>query len=872
MSPVPAVTPGPGAEQPTRTGEAPWFIDPPTGWPAPFDMIQGVLESAWAGIYESIDFLWTNIVDTISVLWTDIVGAFWDQWTAIVGGIDSLWTSILYGFDSLWFNLAVRSLPSWDDIVRGLDDVWTGLVDALGTLWTNIVRAFDDLYHAVCDFLFGIGDWIYARLLETVGHWDPDKQRFVGGFLGWLWDAMAGTLDYFWNLLSGLGSWLTDCFDWLHSEVVGWLVGAMEVVGKAVGDGLQALWSWLSTEVPKFLGGALSFLNEHVIAPIMGALQWVFDRVSETVATLISGIEDLFAGHSPISGEDALVIGVLASVTAAFSGGTITALIDLASTRIVATGLNLQSLGNFVTQLINPQMFIGAVLGVLVGVGIKTPLTQYYNKLFRPSLPAIREAQEMMWRGKISMDEFKDVLAMHGMRDRYSDGFVEMSSKIPPSPDLVRMVVREAFVEDMVIEAPDVFADYLTKSGFSAEWADRYWTAHFTPIALRQAYDNLWRGFWNKEDFMYALHIADIHPMWREDIYNVAFRPPGVRELGYGYDTGMYSVDDIVKYRRMAGLSQEDAEKAGLSMVAYRTEAEREALRREALYDFTDGLDSEGTLRGKLADIGGRPEIVDLWVSRAIYRQNREVKRDIIKVVKNQFVKGWLTDVELRVELTAIGVVPEQIEVHVVESETRRLSYKREETAEKKRNLTEAKMAKAWELGVLGDEEYVSRLVDRNYTEEDARLLLEVLRTPLPITPEEVERRRKSIDARIRRVTRKYEKSIATLDKRAGLLSGDIEAFEIEVTEVLDIIDVQISTIEDEIRDVTPEILTKPILEAIARVRRRYERSLARLDAKSVGIATEIESTEIISKETLDVIDTTIKYVQDELVLLGAAP
>lgn len=872
MTPVPAETPRRVSNESTRIGEAPWIIDPPTGWPAPFDLIQGILESAWTGILNSIDFLWTNIVDALSSLWESIVSAFWDQWTAIVGGINSLWMSILYGFDSLWFNLAVRSLPSWDDVHRGLNDVWNGFVDAMGDLWTNIVRAFDDLYHAISDFLFGIADWIYARLLEVVGHWDPEKQRFVGGFLGWLWDAIAGTLDFVFGLFSGFGKWLTDCFDWLHSEVVGWLVGAMEVVGKAVGDGLQALWNWLSEEIPPFLSGAASFINENIIGPILGGLQWVFDRISEAVAGLVSDIENLFKGHSPITGEEALTIGILASVTAAVSGGVITALIDLASTRVLATGLNLQSLGNFVTQLINPQMFIGAVLGVLVGVGIKAPLTHHYNKWFRPAIPAIREAQEMMWKGKISMDQFKDVLAMHGMRDLYSDGFVEISRRIPPSPDLVRMVVREAFVEDMVIDAPDVFAEYMTKSGYSAEWADRYWTAHFTPIALRQAYENLWRGLWTKDQFMHALHIADIHPMWREDIYNVAFRPPGVRELGYGYDTGMYSVEDIVKYRKMGGLSPEDAEKAGLSMVAYRTEAEREALRREALYDFTDGLDSEGTLREKLSAIGGRPEIVDLWVSRAKYRQNREVKRDIIKVVKNQYVKGWLTDVELRVELTAIGVVPEQIEVHVVESETRRLSYKKEETAAKKRKLTEAKMAKAWELGVLGDEEYVSRLVDRDYTEEDARLLLEVLRTPLPITPEEVERRRKSIDAKIRRVDRRYEKSIANLDERSGLISGEIESLEIETKEVLDVIDVQISTLEDEIRGITPEILTTPILEAMARVRRRYERSLARLDAKSEATASEIESTETIRKETLDVIDATIKYVEDELVLLGAAP
>ena len=872
MKPDTAETPLSQGQSVTREGEAPWIIDPPTGWPAPFDLVQGLFEGAWNWIGESIDALWQNFVKWATDLWTNLVDAFWTLWLNIVGGLDSLWRSIIFGFDNLWAVFWVHSLPSWDDVRRGLGDVWDGFVDALGDLWTNIVRAFDDFYHAVCDFLFGIADWIYARLLETVGHWDPDQNRFVGGFLGWLWDAIAGTLDFVWNMFSGFGAWLTDCFDWLHSEVVGWLTGAMEIVAGAIGEGLKTLWSWLTETVPSFFAGAASFINESVIAPIMGGLQWVFDRISDAIAGLISSIEDLFIGHSPITGEEALTIGILAAVTAGVSGAVVTALVDIASTKAVGTGLELRAVGRYLGELINPRMFLGAVLGVLVGVGIRTPLTHHYNKLFRPSIPAVREAQTMLWRGKLDEDQFRDVLAMTGYRDIYEEGFVELTHVIPPAPDLIRMVVREAFMPEMVVESPSIFAEYMTKSGYSKEWADRYWTAHFVPIDLRQAYENLWRGYWLKDDFMRALHIADIHPMWREDIYNVAFRPPGVRELGYGYDTNVYSWEDIRDYRRWGGLSLEDAEKAATSMVAYRTEAEREALRREALYDFTEGLDSEETLRVKLEAIGGRPEIIDLWVARAKYRTDRDVKRDLIKVVKDQAIKGLISEVELREDLSTIGVVPERIEVYVLEVETRRARAVVAVTVEKRKLLTEAKLAKAWELGLIGDAEYISGLVERDYTEEDARLLIEILRTPLPITPEEVERRKASVQARINYTKRRYERLIAGLDERAGLISGEIESLEIETKEVLDVIDVEIRTLEEEIAGITPEVLTKPILQAMDRVRRRYERSLARLEARETLLRDDIAAAETIFAETLDVIDVNIKYVEDELIALGAAP
>jgi len=405
---------------------------------------------------------------------------------------------------------------------------------------------------------------------------------------------------------------------------------------------------------------------------------------------------------------------------------------------------------------------------------------------------------------------------------------------IPPLQDIIRMVVREAWRPEMYVKAPERFAYYMGYLGYTKEWADRYWIAHFLPIELRQAYDNLWRGLWDKERFMYALHIADIHPMWREDIYNVAFRPPGVRELGYGYDVGAYGWDDIKKYRRMAGQSEADAEKSATAMVAYRTEAEREALRREAIYDFSEGLDTEETLRAKLTAIGGRPEIIDLWVARAKYRTDRDIAHDLIKIAKDQFVKGYYDVAGLRAELTRIGVTGERMDVLVAD--------------------------------------YVSGLVERDYTEADARLLLEILRTPMPITDEEIERRKASVTARINRARRRYERLIAGLDERTGLISGEIESLEAEMAEVLDVIDVQIRSIEDELAGITPEVLTKPILEAIARVRRRYERSLFNVNRRETLLKDDIAATERLYAETLDVIDTNIKYVEEELIILGAAP
>jgi len=479
--------------------------------------------------------------------------------------------------------------------------------------------------------------------------------------------------------------------------------------------------------------------------------------------------------------------------------------------------------------------------------------------------PPFDQSLELFWRGKISDAEMLSIWRLIGYKETLLPALRDLANLIPPPPDIIRMVVREAFLPEMVVSAPDVFAEYMAKKGFSREWSDRYWTAHFEPIALRQAYENLWRGFWDKDDFMFALHIADVHPRWREDIYNVAFGPPGMRELGYGYDTGLYTLEDIVKYRRWGGLSPEDADKAGRAMVAYRTEAEREALRREAIADYIAGLDDETELRNKLAAIGGRPEIIELWVSRAMYREDRDVKVQLVSMVKDQFVKGLITEAELRSDLSAIGVVPARIDVHVAQAVTRKGKQAREETVEKKRLLTESKVAQAWELGLIGDSQYVSRVVDLGYTTEDAQLLLDIQRTPRPVTPEEMDRRRRSVQSRINRTRRRYELQISRLDVRTSVTAGEIEALETEMKETLDVIDFQILSIGEDLAAITPEVLTKPIIAARARVLRRYEVAFARVDRRESALTEEITSTEKIFAETVDVVDVEVAFLIQDL-------
>jgi len=441
---------------------------------------------------------------------------------------------------------------------------------------------------------------------------------------------------------------------------------------------------------------------------------------------------------------------------------------------------------------------------------------------------------------------------------------------IPPIQDLRLMAVREAFPVAPGEPQYREMEKWALEQGMDPYWTQRYLYMGFIRMDIRQAYENLWRGEWTSDEFQAFLRISDIHPDDREPVTRVAFRPPGMRELGYGYDVGEYDPEDIVRYRRWGGLSKADAEKAAKSMVAYRTEAEREALRREAIADFEAWLDDEPQLRANLKAIGTRDEVADLWVARATYRRARDLALDMVKVSVDQYVKGHVKDAALDQDLIEYGIIPEGRAKIIAEAKTRRLKYAREETAAQKKIMPESRVRLARDLGLIGDQEYVRRLMEHDWTEEDARLDLAIELTPKPVTAEEISRRQRTALSRKARAQRRYESSLARLQAQIDLSAAQIEDAEATAKESLDIVDAQLTAI-----DLEMPTATAPRAAALERHRtvllQRRELQDARSTAQIRRLTeqrTDLEEAEALTEKQRD--EELAEY-DEELKLLGAA-
>jgi hypothetical protein len=342
---------------------------------------------------------------------------------------------------------------------------------------------------------------------------------------------------------------------------------------------------------------------------------------------------------------------------------------------------------------------------------------------------------DLYLRGFIDEDTAKRWLMRLGFAKDVVDAVFKLKDAIPSVSDLVTMVVREAFVPEMVTPAPDIFARYMAMRGFSREWADRFWTAHWRPIGLEQAYDNVRRGLRDKEWLKKVLKIQDVHPMWWDDIVNVMYNPPSIRELGYGWDVGVYTKDDIKKYRMWAGLSPEDADKSAEAMVAYRTEAERNAVRTELMYAYAQGRITRDDFAARLKELKTPDAAVDYWLRRAeLYKERlaweppQTESRAITRAdAVWAFMHGLRDEGWLRQVLKNIGYSDDAIELYVAIAKEKLEEEKKPPEEPQPRRLTLAQIKTAYLAGMITKDEAVSRIKTLGFTEQDANLVLDVM-------------------------------------------------------------------------------------------------------------------------------------------------
>ena len=358
--------------------------------------------------------------------------------------------------------------------------------------------------------------------------------------------------------------------------------------------------------------------------------------------------------------------------------------------------------------------------------------------------PDFGTALALLRRGDIDESTFYFWMQRGQVSPEESEVMLKLKEVIPPIDDAIRFAVREAYLDHDPEKQYDEMVKIAGKMGLNQQAAEWYWYSHWTRIPLTQMFINYWRGYWTKEKLEHMLKIADIHPDDRQDIINVAYLPPSIREQGYGFDVGVYTPEDIKKYRMWAGLSPEDAEKSTQATIAYRTEAERNAVRTELMYAYGLGRIEKLELKKRIQALPTPTESLNLWLERAEWYRDRIKKPSMDlegRIISSSealtaFKLGLRDETWLRQALKNLDWTDDRIEVAVERAQIEKAEKETEQVEVKYRKLTLAQLRQMYNIRLITKEQMTTEIVLIGYTPDDAELLTEIYTKPTEVTAE----------------------------------------------------------------------------------------------------------------------------------------
>jgi hypothetical protein len=173
---------------------------------------------------------------------------------------------------------------------------------------------------------------------------------------------------------------------------------------------------------------------------------------------------------------------------------------------------------------------------------------------------------------------------------------------IPGAQDLIQMAVREAWDENVATQFgtdqdfPAPFAEWLAKAGGSAEWAKRYWRAHWQLPSPQMGYEMFHRGVIDKATLETLLRTADYTPFWRPKMVAIAYNPFTRVDARRMYGLGV--LDRAGVKRAYLDLGYDDFKAEKMTEFTVRYEDENGASTKQNWHDLTQAQVIKAYTRG----------------------------------------------------------------------------------------------------------------------------------------------------------------------------------------------------------------------------------------------------------------------------------
>jgi hypothetical protein len=521
------------------------------------------------------------------------------------------------------------------------------------------------------------------------------------------------------------------------NQYVSDMVGVQEKLAKEAG-----IFGKVFQAIGQFFSGILPFIGNAII----GAVPGLWKRLRETLeadakASVEKEFKEIWGGwlsKGMISPELYAYIkeltesaGIVSPLLSYIIQG-IFILADAKSVIQVVLEDSVQKLrGNARNTLPDPASAIKAMFmdpslevkarNVLRLYGLSDERADMTIKASRPLLDP-GTIQTLFLRG-----EMDDAQVMGGMRalgftDVRTEAIRKTWNVIPGPQDIIRMAVREAFSPGQVsalgldADFPAAVTEWAGKVGLKEPWPLMFWRAHWELPSASMGFEMLHRGLISEIELGNLLKALDYAPVWHDRLQAIAYNVVTRVDARRLYETGVWSEEKLTEAYRKMGYGPQDADDLTAWTKVEYAHGDKEVTRSQIEQAFVKRIIDRREAHGMLVSLGWSDEKAEWILDIADFTARTAIRDETIATIKEMYMSGLATRLEVRQRLGDEEVDPDYIEVllerwEVTRLATRKLPSKTDLDKFLKASLIGEAEYKA-ELGRLG---YSAEMSDRYY-------------------------------------------------------------------------------------------------------------------------------------------------------------